>query len=223
MLTTSKRSSSNRSCSGPDSKTPVRRLELPGRSIQTRTTSPTRSRRDASSGPASTSLRNTLPRSSAVATRFRDPSRSDAARNLSSLISRSSRSTRQRDCRGSADTAQSGTLPLIEAGVTKIHEVGQQDTDRSLVRNERSTNLAGHEAQGLQQWISRNAEYGFDPLSRSSRDSQGQRSRRDTESCRRLCDVQPRCVGRAAATAFVGERSSSRASPSGNARTCVTI
>ena len=67
---------------------PVRRLALPGLSIQTRTTSPSRKRREASASPTSTSLTKTLPRSSAVATRFREPSRSDEARNLSSLTSR---------------------------------------------------------------------------------------------------------------------------------------
>ena len=50
----------------------MRRLALPGLSIHTRMTSPVRRRREASARPASTSLTNTFPRSSAAATRLRE-------------------------------------------------------------------------------------------------------------------------------------------------------
>ena len=60
-----------------------RRFALPGRSAQTRTTSPGTRRRAASAMSASLSPTKTFPRSSAATAFPRDPRRSGAARNLS--------------------------------------------------------------------------------------------------------------------------------------------
>ncbi len=68
----------------PTSSASGRRFDVPGRSTQTRTTSPSTSRRAASRTLASPPLTSTLPRSSAVTARPREPVRSGAARNLSS-------------------------------------------------------------------------------------------------------------------------------------------
>src|SRR5438552_8144714 len=71
------------------------RVALPGRSIQTRTASPSARRVPAAADVASSPLRKTFPRSRAVRARPRDPRRSGAARNLSSLVPASGAATAQ--------------------------------------------------------------------------------------------------------------------------------
>src|SRR5260370_32257992 len=98
----------------------MRRLALPGRSIQTRTASPSGSRWPASASVASLSFRYTFPRSSAMTARAREPRRSGAARYLSSLRSTASGPMDQVVC-GMLSMPLSVEIVRIEVDVDAAH------------------------------------------------------------------------------------------------------
>src|SRR5215210_5181176 len=82
-----------------------RRLALPGRSSQTRITSPAERRRAASARPTSAPLTKTFPRSRAAAAFDRDPRRSSVARNLST--------TRPASCAVTSQTLPGSSRPSL--------------------------------------------------------------------------------------------------------------